>query len=348
MAHQPSTLADLECMDLANEHMHNYFERVGYKWDPDAQPTIDMLFELHKLHMVAIPFENLSVFTTDGVDVTLEVIANKFTQPGSHRGGYCFEQNRFFAAVLLKLGFAVELKDGRVWMDDGENLRKSYKPLRNHITMIVEAEEQRFLCDVGFARMCPCEPVPLEADCEVENGWCTVQLICDEQQTTFSQQEMWYLWYLDPIDDSWKRAFSFDMNSESAWVDVEPANMCVHSHYDSVFTQFLWMESAQPDEHIQLFGNELRRSTYAREDDAWLTRRVSQVSSAAELRNICQQLFQVPLTTELASALYELNKAPNEQKWNMLLAMRERQRAARRSLPSIIADTWTSFIKAWS
>jgi N-hydroxyarylamine O-acetyltransferase len=332
MAQLYPPIEDLERMELSNEEMHSYCERIGYHWDADDSPSKKMLYEVHRLHMLAIPFENLSVFLEDGVNLSLQAIARKFSDTKLARGGYCFEQNRMLAAVLLKLGFEVETKEGRVWLDDGEKFRKPYLPVRNHIVVLCRAGKQLYLCDVGFGRLLPCEPIPLQSDTEIENGWCTTQLIVDQQDTQLTSQEMWYMWYLDPIVDAWKRGYSFDVNAEFSWVDAEPANMFVHSHPDSVFTQVLYIESAKADCHTLLFGNELRQERFAKDDDSFLTRTVTSVVSGSHLRALCQEHFSIALGATMADDLFAINAAAKPDKWKLFTALRAKQRARTQSL----------------
>ena len=80
-----------------------YFTRIGYHGP--AEPTLEVLRQLHLLHPQAIPFENIDAYSGLGVSLDLARIADKMLARG--RGGYCFEHNRLFQAVLEQLGFRV-------------------------------------------------------------------------------------------------------------------------------------------------------------------------------------------------------------------------------------------------
>ena len=61
-----------------------YFARIGY--DGPAEPTLDVLRQLHLLHPQAIPFENLNPLTGARVALDLPAIVDKVI--GQRRGGY--------------------------------------------------------------------------------------------------------------------------------------------------------------------------------------------------------------------------------------------------------------------
>src|SRR5262245_43236005 len=80
-----------------------YFERIGYDGSPS--PTLETLQRLHACHAIAIAFENLDPLMGEPVSLDLAAISHKFLH--AQRGGYCYEHNTFFQAVLRSLGFRV-------------------------------------------------------------------------------------------------------------------------------------------------------------------------------------------------------------------------------------------------
>ena len=60
------------------------------------------------------------------------------------RGGFCYEQNGLFAAVLREMGYQVTMLQARVGAKDWD----SGTPF-DHMTLLVELDE-RWLADVGF------------------------------------------------------------------------------------------------------------------------------------------------------------------------------------------------------
>ena len=105
-------------------------------------PTAVTLRRLHHAHMRAVPFENLDIHW--GRPIVLEEARFFEKLVTQYRGGFCYEQNSLFAAVLRELGFTVDLLEARV----GEKTWEDGLPW-DHMTLLVTLKE-RWLVDVGF------------------------------------------------------------------------------------------------------------------------------------------------------------------------------------------------------
>src|SRR5690606_38423902 len=101
-----------------------------------------------------IPFENLDVLA--GRPIRLDLASLQAKLIGARRGGYCFEQNLLFAAVLAACGFAVTPLAARV------RYRTNRVLPRTHMLLRVEVGARRFIADVGFGAEGLLLPVPLE------------------------------------------------------------------------------------------------------------------------------------------------------------------------------------------
>jgi len=125
-------------------HLQPYLDRIGYSGD--VAPTLGTLAALLRHHALAIPFENLDVqlgrrLTLDPDAAFDKIVRNK-------RGGWCYEQNGLFGAVLAEIGFDVTRVAGAVMREGREDISDA-----NHLTLLVETEDapgRRFLADVGF------------------------------------------------------------------------------------------------------------------------------------------------------------------------------------------------------
>lgn len=73
-----------------------YFKRIGYSGSREA--TAGTLHALHLAHVTSIPFENLDILLGRPIRLDIPSLQQKLVT--GRRGGYCFEQNMFFAAVL--------------------------------------------------------------------------------------------------------------------------------------------------------------------------------------------------------------------------------------------------------
>ena len=118
-----------------------YGRRTGYAGP--RRPDFETLRGLHAAHATAIPFENLAIQLGElPLRLDLEVLQEKLVV--RRRGGYCFEQNHLFQAVLRSLGFAVEAFEARVRMGSPTLLP------RTHMLLSVALEGRAWLVDVGF------------------------------------------------------------------------------------------------------------------------------------------------------------------------------------------------------
>jgi N-hydroxyarylamine O-acetyltransferase len=130
-----------------------YLNRIGF--DGPRTPTAATLWALHEAQAAAIPFENLAIQLGElplGLD--LATLQDKLVR--RRRGGYCFEQNLLFAAVLEAIGFRVRRCEARVRLGATRVLP------RTHLVLVVAAEEGDVLCDVGFGGDGLLWPVPID------------------------------------------------------------------------------------------------------------------------------------------------------------------------------------------
>ena len=116
-----------------------YLDRIGYAGA--REPSVDVLAELHRAHMLAVPFENLDIHL--GVENVLdpEHVFDKIVN--RRRGGWCYELNGLFALLLEALGFSVTRYSAAVVVSDPPS------PDFAHLTLRVDLDRP-WLADVGF------------------------------------------------------------------------------------------------------------------------------------------------------------------------------------------------------
>jgi N-hydroxyarylamine O-acetyltransferase len=122
-----------------------YLRRIGA--DRPAAADTDALRTLHRRHLLAVPFENLSIHL--GQDIVLAEAALFEKIVGAGRGGFCYELNGAFAALLRSLGYGVELLAARTF-GDGGRLGPPYDHLALRVT--TADGDGPWLADVGFGR----------------------------------------------------------------------------------------------------------------------------------------------------------------------------------------------------
>ena len=87
-----------------------YLARIGAA--RPERPSTEALQVLHAAHLRSVPFENLSIHLGEPVILDESALLDKIV--GRRRGGFCYELNGLFAALLTALGFDVTLLAGRV------------------------------------------------------------------------------------------------------------------------------------------------------------------------------------------------------------------------------------------
>ncbi len=120
--------------------LHHYLRRIGY--GGPLSVSSQTLHDLHRAHLLAIPFENIDVQRGRTPSLALDDIFEKLVV--NRRGGWCFEMNGLFAWALRELGFRVDLLGAAVGRD-----KRGDAKLMNHLTLLVHLDEP-YLADVGF------------------------------------------------------------------------------------------------------------------------------------------------------------------------------------------------------
>lgn len=152
--------------------LDSYLARIRYTGPRTV--TADTLCQLHRAHLLAIPYENLDIHLGRALTLDLAHIYQKLVV--EQRGGWCYEMNGLFAWALRELGFAVTLLGSSV----GEAAQGAAGDL-DHLILRVDLDTP-WLADVGFGNGL-LEPVPL-APGYYQQGFLTFQL---EQQA-----DSWY------------------------------------------------------------------------------------------------------------------------------------------------------------
>lgn len=140
-------------------NLDDYFKRIDYKGG--RQVSAETLKQLHLGHVMNIPFENLDVFARKNISLELDDLFDKLVR--RHRGGYCFEMNGLFAAVLTAIGFPVSRHLARVYHEGFDNSGKT------HMVLLVQADGQQWVCDVGFGGNSLAAPLLFEEGREQEH-----------------------------------------------------------------------------------------------------------------------------------------------------------------------------------
>jgi N-hydroxyarylamine O-acetyltransferase len=220
-----------------------YLRRIDYQGS--LSPGIDLLRSLHRAHLFTVPFENLDIHLRREIVCDESRILRKIVN--EKRGGFCYELNGAFAALLRALGFRVTLLSCRVARQDG-----SYGPEFDHLTLRVDLEEP-WLADVGFGE-CFLEPLRLESRLEQHEQSGRVYRVTSRMAFPPSTDAVYGLEVM--AEGRWKKEYAFTPQPREL---SDFAGMC-HYHQtspESHFTQQRICSLATPEGRLTLLDNKL-------------------------------------------------------------------------------------------
>ncbi len=152
-----------------------YLARIGY--GGSLEPTLGTLRDLHRAHLLTIPYENLDIHLGRTLLLNETEIFDKLVT--RRRGGWCFEMNGLFAWALRELSFEVRLLGAIV-----ERVESSVRKT-DHLALLVVLDEP-YLCDVGFGDGL-LEPLPLRAG-SYRQGFLDYELTYEDETWRFHNQ----------------------------------------------------------------------------------------------------------------------------------------------------------------
>lgn len=146
---------------LTRAELDAYLARVGHALD--VRPDLATLRSVHRAHLSAIPYEALDIQLSRGVSLKGTDVVAKLVTAG--RGGFCYEQNALMARALRAIGFTVTYVEGAVMRQSrGDDM------WRNHMPLLVDLPEGRFLADAGLGDGF-LEPLPLAEGVHADGIW---------------------------------------------------------------------------------------------------------------------------------------------------------------------------------
>ena len=201
-------------------NLAHYLQLLGFEAPP--APTLDTLRQLQLRHTGVFPFENLATLAGEPVPIDLPSIERKLLQ--EQRGGYCYELNHIFFALLQELGFDVQGITGRVVMGQPEGAWTA----RTHRLSLVHLDGVRYIIDVGFGGMVPTAPLLLDSRAEQPTPHEPYRIDQHEDGYTLRAK----------VGDEWRPMYIFDLQRQED-VDYAVGNWYVSTHPDSSFSRQL-------------------------------------------------------------------------------------------------------------
>jgi len=257
-----------------------YFTRIGYHGP--REPTLAVLRALHDRHPRAIPFENLDPLLERTPRLDLTSLQAKLV--GARRGGYCFEHNSLFRAVLEALGFQTTGLAARVeWM-----AAEGFVGPRTHMLLRVDLPEGAYMADVGFGGLTKTGPLRLEPGLEQQAGGFRFRLVPVHDGLQLQVG----------LPDGWTPMYRFEPLPQQP-IDYELANWFVATHPTSPFVNGLMGAFVADDRRYGLKDNQLT----VRYADGRVERRALTADELAETLH-GEFGLGVPEDEQAVSALY--------------------------------------------
>ena len=240
-------LAHVAPIDTRDLDLDAYCRRIGLAGAP--APTRECLDRLIAGHATAIPFENIEVIARHVPKLDLVGLQDKLVR--RRRGGYCFEQNTLFRAVLQAVGFDAHPMEARI----RSGVPADAVTARTHLATRVVLDGADHLVDVGCGTLAPVAPLWL-ASRDVQAAGTGVYRLVDVGDELL----------LRTLGaDGWTDCYQLLPTAPHA-IDCEMGNWFVATHPKSMLAHNLLVGRAIAGGRLRLFNHRL--STFRPEDAA--------------------------------------------------------------------------------
>lgn len=250
-----------------------YLDHVGVD---DGPATLDRLNTLIAGHVGTFAFASIGPRLGD--DLPLDEAALYDRIVARRRGGYCFEQNGLFFAVLDQFGYRPRIVLARVIHEEG-----SHPPLTHRVS-IVRIDGTDYLADVGFGAQGPPQAVPLAPSTGTSSHW-------------IEQGEPGELHLRTVRDGVPVTLYRFEL-SRYGPSDCELGHFYSHRHPDAFFVNTLVASRILPGEIRTLRNSEVRvvRGGQSAAD---------RITDGPQLRAVLADLFDLDVTDDEARRLFD-------------------------------------------
>jgi N-hydroxyarylamine O-acetyltransferase len=226
-------------MNMNHFPLTQYLDRIGLTETPGI--NTDGLQKLHSAQAFSVPFENLDILLGRTIALAPERLAAKLIL--QRRGGYCFELNRLLHLALKTIGFSVRPLLARVLY--GLETPSAH----THEVLVVTADGNDWLADVGFGGPGLCLPLPLITDQVFEQFGERYRLIRHPKYGMILQRE---------IDDkSYIDLYCFDLDDLTLDADIDMANHFTSTWPQSIFRLHRMCSLRKPWGRVTLLDMEL-------------------------------------------------------------------------------------------
>jgi N-hydroxyarylamine O-acetyltransferase len=232
---------------------------------------------LQVAHLLTVPFENLSIHAGQPIVLDDDALFTKIV--GNRRGGFCYEANGLFAALLRALGFDVAMLAAEVANAEGE-----FGPNFDHMALLVSLE-QRWLVDVGFGDSF-LEPLRLDHSGEQVQGDRAYRILRDGPHFVLMQRAG---------DEEWKAQYRFTLQPYN-YADYAEMFRFHQTSPESHFTRSRICSRTTEVGRITLSDMRLITTSRSGDDQARQTREERSVADEEEYATILREQFGIVMT----------------------------------------------------
>jgi len=211
----------------------------------NLETGLALLTSLQKHHITSIPFENLALHysPTKTIHPDPTLLFDKIITQATGRGGYCMENNLFFATLLRSLGFRVMSTGARVNAatpaDAERGVTQKFTGWSHMINIVTFDGGRRFMVDVGFGAGQATHPVEL-VDCVAGLNIAPTQSVRVRwgslEENENADSKLWIFEKQDEPEGKWSANYCFPDCLEFLPQDFEVANHFTSTARTSFFT----------------------------------------------------------------------------------------------------------------
>ncbi|KAI1361269.1 hypothetical protein F5Y08DRAFT_25533 [Xylaria arbuscula] len=267
-------------MPLTTDQVQAYLDRCGVpqetrdtlKHGSDADAVLRALTTLQQHHMVAVPYENLSLHYSETRDAPHDTETVFEHVVNNKRGGNCVQLNLLFAELLRSLGISAYRTAVRL------NAAASLSPAPGtdrskvvygpwlHIINIVTIGDKKYIVDTNFNQFGSPFPVPLVHNEPATDVWTRRRRMIHERNPGWAEtdQKWWRMQVMYEGDDCWMDVYCFQevewmaLDFALLWAGIQKLDMGWFNHVVVCFRIIL--EDEVPVGWIVVRGDRLTRS----------------------------------------------------------------------------------------
>jgi arylamine N-acetyltransferase len=239
------------------------------------QDALEALRKIQLWQLATMPFGNLGLHYSSHHTISLDAETLFVKLVERRLGGYCMENNAFFATVLRSLGYDLYTTGGRVScaIDQEHQDPEGYSGW-SHMLSLVTIHSRKFLVDVGFGSTGSTQPVHLQDGELIKNVPTSEGRLLHKSiaPATDTSQMLWVFEVRSSPESPWIAQYCFS-ELEFLPQDFSVMNYYISQSRTSWFTQKLFLtkvllseDQKRPVGNLTLFGDAIRQRLHGQSE----------------------------------------------------------------------------------